>query len=135
MSGSGSRADCDGHPDLADELRRAAGGALDLLEPWIDRIREQPAESTGPQPSSCAVCPVCALITVLRGERSELAVRLAEHTAALLTVLRAALEEGGAGVGTAPGAAAGPAPGPAARTVVRVPVDWTARRDPPTGPC
>ncbi|MDT7670087.1 MAG: hypothetical protein QOC74_2870, partial [Pseudonocardiales bacterium] len=87
---------CPGHANLADDLRDYAGGALDLLEPLVERIREQvPGDGAEPEPASCAACPVCALITVLRGGRSELAVRLAEHAAGLLAVLRAALEEGG----------------------------------------
>jgi hypothetical protein len=85
---------CAGHENLADELREYAGGALDLLEPLVDRIREQEPDESAPEPVVCASCPVCALITVLRGGRSELAVRLAEHAAGVLAVLRAALDEG-----------------------------------------
>jgi len=85
---------CPGHANLAEELRSYAEGALDLLEPWVDRIRDQPADEAVAGPTACAACPVCAVITVLRGGHSELAARLAEHTAGLLAVLRAALEEG-----------------------------------------
>jgi hypothetical protein len=113
---------CPGHANLADDLRDYAGGALDLLEPLVERIREQVPDGAGPEPASCAVCPVCALITVLRGGRSELAVRLAEHAAGLLAVLRAALEEGGGSLGAPPHRSAAapaedrpaPAPDPAA---------------------
>jgi hypothetical protein len=98
---------CPGHANLADDLRDYAGGALDLLEPLVDRIREQVPDGAEPEPASCAVCPVCALITVLRGGRSELAVRLAEHAAGLLAVLRAALEEGGGSLGAPPQRPAG----------------------------
>ncbi|HEX4358314.1 MAG TPA: hypothetical protein VH141_12370 [Pseudonocardia sp.] len=94
---------CAGHENLADELREYAGGALDLLEPLVDRIREQVPDESAPEPVVCASCPVCALITVLRGGRSELAVRLAEHAAGLLAVLRAALEEGIGAPPTHPG--------------------------------
>ena len=94
---------CAGHENLADELREYAGGALDLLEPLVDRIREQVPDESAPEPVVCASCPVCALITVLRGGRSELAVRLAEHAAGLLSVLRAALEEGIGAPPTQPG--------------------------------
>lgn len=102
MTGGGCANDHD-HTSLAEELREYAGGALDLLEPLVDRIREQPVdESAGPEPVSCASCPVCALITVLRGERSELAVRLADQVAGLLAVLRTALDEGIGAGGTTP---------------------------------
>jgi hypothetical protein len=85
---------CPGHANLAEELRSYAEGALDLLEPWVDRIREQPGDEPVAAPAACVACPVCAVITVLCGGHSELAARLAEHTAGLLAVLRAALEEG-----------------------------------------
>jgi hypothetical protein len=95
---------CPGHADLADDLRHYAGRALKLLEPLVERIRQQPADANQPEPASCPPCPVCAVITVLRGGRSELAVRLADRAAELLDVLRAALDEG-AGVPVAGGAA------------------------------
>ncbi|MDT7749586.1 MAG: hypothetical protein QOD96_3248 [Pseudonocardiales bacterium] len=136
---------CPGHASLADDLRDYAGGALDLLEPLVERIREQvPGDGAEPEPASCAVCPVCALITVLRGGRSELAVRLAEHAAGLLAVLRAALEEGGGSLGTPPHRPAGapaedrpaapdraPPPDPAAPPPAQHPAAGT---QPPTGP-
>jgi hypothetical protein len=109
MSGQG----CAGHGSLAEELRTYAGGALDALEPLVDRIRQQPP-SAGPEPASCAACPVCALITVLRGGRSELAVRLADQVAELLGVLRTAMEEGMGADPAAPPAAAPPAAAPPA---------------------
>lgn len=93
---------CPGHPDLAEELRQYVGGALDLLQPWVDRVREQDPAGADPEPAVCASCPVCAVITVLRGGRSDLAVRLADHAAGVLAVLRAALEEG-VGAAGAPG--------------------------------
>jgi hypothetical protein len=36
---------------------------------------------------------VCAVLATLRGERPELAARLAEHASGLLTVLRSVLEQ------------------------------------------
>ena len=51
------------------------------------------------------MCPVCAVLAALRGERTELSIRLAEHASGLLAVLRAALEEGNPGP-------ASPQPGP-----------------------
>jgi len=105
---------CPGHANLAEELRDYAEGALDLLEPLVDRVRDQEPDESAPEPVVCASCPVCALITVMRGGRSELAVRLAEHAAGLLAVLRAALEEGiGAPPpGSRPPSAGAPTPPP-----------------------
>jgi hypothetical protein len=85
---------CRGHGPLGEELRTYLAGALDLLEPVVDRLREQPEPRPGPASATCAYCPVCALIAGLRGERSELAARLAEQAAGLLAVLRTALDEG-----------------------------------------
>ncbi|GAA2895640.1 hypothetical protein GCM10010472_62790 [Pseudonocardia halophobica] len=74
---------------LTRELRALAVAALDRVGPLVDAART----GEGGTPSSCASCPVCALLAVLRGERPELAARLAEHAAGLLTVLRALVEE------------------------------------------
>ncbi len=127
--------ECPGHAGLADDLRTYATTALDQLEPWLDRVREQQPGPAGPEPASCTVCPVCAVITVLRGGRSELAVRFAEQAVELVTVLRAALEEGIGAVGRPPhdgSASNGSGPGSSAtgssttkmsRTVQYIPVD------------
>jgi hypothetical protein len=110
---------CGGHSGISEELRTLALTALDRVEPVLDRMRSEPAgpmADTGAQ--TCAACPVCAVIAALRGERPELAVRLAEHAAALVVVLRAALEEGE----PAPTAATAPEP-PPARRVQRIRVE------------
>jgi hypothetical protein len=91
------------HSDtLTRELRALAVAALDRLGPLVEAAR-----AGGTTPSSCASCPVCALLALLRGERPELAARLAEHAAGLMTVLRTLVEElpDPAAEGTAGGAA------------------------------
>lgn len=96
---------CGGHEALAEELRAYAAGALNLLEPWINQVREA-SPPTGGTPVTCESCPLCALMALLRGERSEMAVRVAEQAAGLIAVLRAALAEGngaGAGADSGPG--------------------------------
>jgi hypothetical protein len=80
---------CAGHAGLSGELRAVVLLALDRLAPALERVGTEPASG----PSSCASCPVCALLAALRGERPELAVRLAEHAAGLVAALRVALEE------------------------------------------
>jgi len=82
-------AGCGGHSGLSSELRAVVLLALDRFVPVLERVGAEPA--TGP--SSCASCPVCALLAALRGERPELAVRLAEQATGLATALRAILEE------------------------------------------
>ena len=93
MSGPGG-----GQAGLADELRTLADTALERLQPWLDQLcpahAEQPSDGGRVVPAACAVCPVCAVIAAVRGERSELGARLAEHAAALLATLRAALADG-----------------------------------------
>jgi hypothetical protein len=111
------QAGCTGHPDMAGEFRELGRTMLDRLEPWLVRVREQAAagadldsEASGdgePVPAACAVCPVCAVIALIRGERSELAVRLTDQAAGLVSVLRTALDEGSTAPGrTAPGSTA-----------------------------
>lgn len=99
---------CGTHAGLGAELRAVAVLALDRLGPLLDRLRAGPA-TAAPAGSPCAVCPVCALVAVLRGDRPELAVRLAEQAAGLLAVLQAALDEGDPGAWSAPASQA-PAP-------------------------
>jgi hypothetical protein len=121
---------CDGHEGVGEELRVLALTALDRIDPVLDRLCAEPgsaepgsaepgsAEPGSEAPGTCASCPVCAVIAALRGERPELVVRLAEHAAGLVSVLRAALDEGG----TAP-AAAHVADPPPARRVQRITVE------------
>ncbi len=94
---------------LSGELRAVVLLALERITPFLESVASEP--TTGP--SSCASCPVCAVLAALRGERPELAVRLAEQASGLVTALRAAMEE------------SAPAPEPArpARTVQHIRVD------------
>jgi len=87
-------AGCDSHPGFPQELRSLALAALDRLTPVLERVRAEPVAGTPPAAQPCAVCPVCAVISALRGESSELAVRLAEQATGLVAVLRTALEDG-----------------------------------------
>ncbi|OLT09964.1 hypothetical protein BJF78_29675 [Pseudonocardia sp. CNS-139] len=109
---------CGRHDTLGEELRALVLTALDRVGPVLDRLREEPAT---PGRGSCAACPVCAVLAALRGERPELAVRLAEQAAGLLAVLRAALDD------EAP-APADPPPPAAARRVQHIHVDRPASR-------
>lgn len=112
---------CGGHPEIADELRALALAALDRLDPVLERLRSEPA---GTGTAACAACPVCAAIAALRGERPELAARLAEHAAGLVAVLRAALAEDAPAPTPATAAESEP---PAARRVQHLRVERRAR--------
>jgi hypothetical protein len=112
---------CGGHAGVGEELRVLVLTALDRIDPVLDRMR---SEQAGDAQQGCASCPVCAVVAALRGERPELAARLAEHAAGLVAVLRAALEDGTA----APAAAGTPGtPGTTARRVQRIRVERQAR--------
>ena len=84
-----NRAD-QGCAGLPADLRAVILLALERITPFLERLSTEPATGA----ASCVTCPVCAVLAALRGERPELAVRLAEHASTLVTVLCAALEEG-----------------------------------------
>lgn len=106
---------CGGHERIGEDLRVLALSALDRIDPMLDRLRAEPPDDG---PEQCASCPICAVIAALRGERPELAVRLAEQAAGLVAVLRTALEQG------VPAPDAAPEPErPPARRVQRIRVE------------
>jgi hypothetical protein len=79
---------------LAEELRLLLDALAERAQPWLNRLATEPTDSDGEHtPATCGWCPVCAGMAVLRGERPELAVRAAEHTAGLVAVLRSALAQ------------------------------------------
>lgn len=100
---------------VAEELRGLLDGLAERAQPWLNQVREQQAE--GHSPSSCGWCPLCAMISLARGDRPELAERLATHTLGLLGTLRAAMEPdtdarpNGAGSGESGNGHAGHGPG------------------------
>ena len=93
---------CGTHAGIPDDLRVTALQLLERVRAVVEPLAApdpgrdaDPGPGPGHDPGSCTACPVCALLAVLRGERSELAARLAEHTTGLLGVLVTALEEAG----------------------------------------
>jgi len=107
---------CAAHAGASSELRALARTALDRVEPVLDRLRIEPP--TPMSAETCAVCPLCALMAALRGERPELVQRLAEHLGGLVTLLRAALDEEPAAPTPAERTASG-----SPKTVQRIPVE------------
>lgn len=93
-----------GHPDLGPELRQFAQAILDRLDPALRAAGARGASGGCQQ----VWCPVCALAALVTGEQHPLLMVIAEHSAALLTVIRAMVADPAA---AAP-AAAGPTPAP-----------------------
>jgi hypothetical protein len=94
------------HPDLAAELRALAQAILDRVDPAVRFAAARTAAASGPGPCQQVWCPVCALAAVVRGEQHPLLDVVAEHSVALLTVVRTVLdtmeETGGADGGPSP---------------------------------
>src|SRR6201991_2419145 len=96
------------HPDIGPELRQLAQAILDRLDPAV-RLAAARAAGSGDGPGRCQQvwCPVCALAALATGEQHPMLDVIAEHSVALLTVIRAVIENGASG---ASGANAEPPP-------------------------
>jgi hypothetical protein len=118
------------HPDIGPELRRLAQLILDRLDPAVRAAATMATEGLGGAGRCQQVwCPVCALAAVANGEQHPLLTVIADHSVALLAVIRGMVTDpdvtepgvsdpdapgpGAAGPGAAGPGAAGPgAPGP-----------------------
>ena len=76
---------------LVEELRLLLDVAAERAQPWLQRIATEGADDHNPR--TCGWCPVCNAAALIKGDRSELAAKAAEHISGLLTVLRMALSE------------------------------------------
>jgi hypothetical protein len=83
------------HPDIGPELRQLAQTILDRLDPAV-RLAAARAAGSGDAPGKCQQvwCPVCALAALAAGEQHPLLTVIAEHSVALLAVVRAVVEDG-----------------------------------------
>ncbi|KRD17189.1 hypothetical protein ASE48_26120 [Mycobacterium sp. Root265] len=78
------------HSDIPPELRQLAQAILDKLDPAVRLVAARAsAEGAGPGPCQQVWCPVCALAALVNGEQHPLLSVIAEHSVALLTVVRA----------------------------------------------
>lgn len=77
------------HPDIGPELRALAQAVLERLDPAV-RAAAAMAAAAGSAPGKCQQvwCPVCALAALANGEQHPLLTVVAEHSVALLTLLR-----------------------------------------------
>jgi hypothetical protein len=99
------------HPDIGPELRQLAQTILDRLDPAV-RLAAARAVSGGAGKCQQVWCPVCALAALVNGEQHPLLTVIAEHSVALLAVVRAMAETAGAAAET-PEPPDGPPTGPA----------------------
>lgn len=82
-----------GHADLGPELRRLAQSILDRIDPAVRAAAAAAAGADGPGKCQQVWCPVCALAALVSGEQHPLLTVIAEHSVALLTVVRAMVED------------------------------------------
>jgi hypothetical protein len=101
------------HPDIGPELRQLAQTILDRLDPAV-RLAAARASGSGDGPGKCQQvwCPVCALAALVAGEQHPLLTVIAEHSVALLAVIRAIIEDTADAAAQAPGPGEPPPDGP-----------------------
>jgi hypothetical protein len=80
----------DEHPECGPELKQLAQQILVLLDPLIQAAAAF-APPVGGEPGKCQQvwCPVCAIVAFASGEEHPLTAIVAEHGAALLSLVRA----------------------------------------------
>lgn len=88
-----------GHGEIGADLRALAQSILDQLDPALRSAVTVLAARSGEEPGRCQQvwCPVCALAALVAGEEHPLLTVIAEHSTALLDLVRAVVD------GQAPG--------------------------------
>jgi hypothetical protein len=90
------------HSDIGPELRLLAQTILDKLDPVVRMAAARAGSAEGPGKCQQVWCPVCALAALATGEQHPLLDVIAEHSVALLTVIRAVIDNGANGPGEPP---------------------------------
>jgi len=82
------------HPDIGPELRKLAQKILEQIDPAV-RLAAARAVGDGAGTGTCQQvwCPVCALAAVVTGDEHPLLTVIAEHSVALLAVIRAIVDQ------------------------------------------
>jgi hypothetical protein len=82
------------HTDIGTELRRLAQAILDGVDPAV-RAAAAMASGAGVGTGKCQQvwCPFCALAAVMTGEEHPLVTVIADHSVALLDVIRAIVDD------------------------------------------
>jgi hypothetical protein len=79
------------HPAIEPELRQLAQTILDRLDPAV-RLAAARLATSSEGKCEQVWCPVCALAALVTGEQHPLLTIVAEHSVALMAVLRAMVE-------------------------------------------
>lgn len=74
---------------LVEELRLLADAVADRAGPWLDRVAADGSEDS----AACTWCPLCAAVSVVRGDPNELAARGLDAAADVVALLRAVLAD------------------------------------------
>ena len=82
------------HPDIGPELGKLAQKILDQIDPAV-RLAAARLVGAGAGTGKCQQvwCPVCALAAVVSGDEHPLLTVIAEHSVALLAVIRALVDQ------------------------------------------
>ncbi len=82
------------HPDLGPELRRLAQAILDGIDPAV-RTAAALTAGAGVGTGKCQQvwCPVCALAALATGDQHPLLTIIADHSVALLEVIRGIVDD------------------------------------------
>jgi hypothetical protein len=83
------------HSDIGPELRQLAQTILDQLDPAV-RLAAARLSAGGDGKCQQVWCPVCALAALVNGEQHPMLSVIAEHSVALLAVVRAMADSAGA---------------------------------------
>ncbi|PRC41394.1 hypothetical protein C6A85_000000115870 [Mycobacterium sp. ITM-2017-0098] len=99
------------HADIGPELKQLAQAILDRLDPAV-RMAAARAQAGSDNPGRCQQvwCPVCALSALISGEQHPLLSVVAEHSVALLTLVKAMVDNIDGSVAHAPAGSGGPSP-------------------------
>jgi hypothetical protein len=82
------------HPDIGPELRKLAQAILDGIDPAV-RTAAALTAGAGVGTGKCQQvwCPVCALAALVTGDQHPLLTLVADHSVALLEVIRAIVDD------------------------------------------
>ncbi|BBX43152.1 hypothetical protein [Mycobacterium simiae] len=101
------------HSELGPELRRLAQAILDGIDPAV-RMAATMTAGNGPGTGKCQQmwCPVCALAALATGDQHPLLTVIADHSIALLEVIRAIVNDIDRSPPQPPAPPPGESPGP-----------------------